>query len=409
MSPADYPREMHAVATLVGADLAEARRPARRWIYRPELDGLRAQAMLAVVGFHYLPDHVPGGYLGVTVFFGLSGSLITGLLTTEQRNHGRIDLRAFYARRALRLYPGLIAVVAGVLITAAITGHAGIPDSRLYQAAGASLLYINDFALAAGHAAHHFTGWLDATWSLGVEEQFYLPWPVILILALRWMPSATIGRYCAALAIAAGLLTVVLRIWLPYSIVYYSPIGSIMPLLLGCALSFHRPRVPGWLGGAAGIALVALVLAGPAPQSRASWFGAQQLAALAGITLVAYLVGPGWALMRARVLVWLGRRSYGIYLIHAAVFWALVNLLPTARGSEYALIGVPVSIALAAASYRWIEEPFLRRKRRFARADSPPRTGNPNAAAPEVPAHPDPAQSAPVVQDSGPPAGTIGR
>jgi peptidoglycan/LPS O-acetylase OafA/YrhL len=93
------------------------------WSYRPQLDGVRAFAILAVIGFHYFPRVFRGGYLGVELFFVLSGYLITGLLVSEHSNASRIDLRAFWARRALRLYPALFVVVVVTLILAATTGH----------------------------------------------------------------------------------------------------------------------------------------------------------------------------------------------------------------------------------------------------------------------------------------------
>jgi len=318
--------------------------------------------MLAVVAYHY-EHRIKGGYLGVTVFFVLSGYLITGLLRTERENRGWVDLSAFYARRALRLFPALIVVVIGTLVLATVTGHQEVSTVRLYEGAGASLLYINDFVLAVGHP----TVWLDPTWSLGVEEQFYLIWPILLIVALRRLPAALIGRLCIGIACAAGAFYVVIRPQLGFGWTYFSPVGSVMPLLLGCGLSFVAPRVSRWLAVVAGALLVILVFAAPAGESVACWRGPQQLAAIAAVIVIAYLAGPGMKLMRSGGLVWLGRRSYGIYLIHVVVLEALINAVPGIPGMAHNLVGLPVTLVLAALSYRFVEQPFLRRKTRFSR------------------------------------------
>ena len=344
----------------------------RRWVYRPELDGLRALAMLAVVAYHYDSERFGGGYLGVPVFFVLSGYLITGLLTAERESKGRVDLLAFYARRALRLYPALLVVVLGALILAPITGHRGVPTPRLYDAGAASLLYINDFVLAAGA---HLTYWFDVTWSLGVEEQFYLVWPLILLFALSRLDAPTVGRCCVALAIVAGVVDIVCQPLLGFAATYYSPIGSAMPLLLGCGISFLPVRLPArslarlrGLAAAGCLALAALVVLAPPLGDPSVWRGPEQITAIAAAAVIYFLASTsGFAVMRSRVLVWLGRRSYGIYLIHEGVRSAVQNALPHARGSLVAALGVSGSVALAGLCYHYVEAPFLRRKRRFAR------------------------------------------
>jgi peptidoglycan/LPS O-acetylase OafA/YrhL len=335
----------------------------RTWVYRPEFDGLRALAMAAVVAFHY-EHRVKGGYLGVTVFFVLSGYLITGLLRAEFEDHHRIDLPAFYARRALRLFPALVVVVVAVLVVGSITGHHEVSNSGFYEGVGASLLYVNDFALAAGHSSV----WLAPTWSLGVEEQFYLLWPVLLILALRTLPVAIIGRGCVLLALLAGLLDAALRPKLGFSWTTFSPLGSIMPLLLGCGLAFVQPRLPRWLAACAGLVLAAAVFAAPNGESVTAWRGAQQLTAIAAVIVIGYMATSAVRFMRAPVLLWFGRRSYGIYLIHMAVLQALLNGVTGIPRAMHNLIGIPLTIVLAALLYRYVEQPFLRRKTRYSRA-----------------------------------------
>jgi len=351
------------------AAIAAPERAARPggWRNVPELDGVRALAVAAVVGFHYDYALVRGGYLGVPVFFVLSGYLITGLLLAEERRIGRIDLRAFYARRALRLYPALVAVVVGVLVVSAVVGHRGVSSAGLWTTAGVTLVYANDFLVAAGHS----TRWLDPTWSLGVEEQFYLLWPILLSLAVA--RTVRVARWCIAAAVVFAALDAVLRPVIGALPAYFTPFGSVLPLMLGCALAFMRRDLLSRAAAralvlAGGAALIVALFTAAADQSVASFDGWEQGAAIASAALVYGLANAGFALMRWAPLVWLGRRSYGIYLVHHAVLAALENLLPAASAGELAAIGIPLSVALATLSYRYVETPFLRRRRRFARA-----------------------------------------
>jgi peptidoglycan/LPS O-acetylase OafA/YrhL len=322
--------------------------------------------MLAVVAYHYEGGYMPGGYLGVTAFFVLSGYLITGMLAVEHTNTRHIDLPAFYARRALRLYPALVVAVAGTLVLGTLVRSDGMPLWRLYAASGFSLLYVNDFVVAAGH----ITSWLDVTWSLGVEEQFYLLWPLLLLAALRGLPARDLGLGCVAVAILAGIVEAVLVPAIPPGWVYFSPIGNVMPLLLGAGLSFApmcARRVGAWLACGGAAALIALALAGPGLGTVTSSRGPEQLAAISSAAVIWFVADGGFSLLGSRVMVWLGRRSYGIYLIHEPVPAALYSVLPHA--GEDTLIGVPLSVGLAALSYRYVEQPFLRRKTRFSRAN----------------------------------------
>jgi peptidoglycan/LPS O-acetylase OafA/YrhL len=336
----------------------------RRWSYRPELDGLRALSIAAVVAFHY-EHRVRGGYLGVTVFFVLSAYLITGLLATERRNRGTVDLPAFYARRALRLYPALIVVVVVGLIVATIVGHPETSNQNLFIAAGASLVYVNDFAYALGHPS----AWFDPTWSLGVEEQFYLAWPVLLIFALRRFSPASIGRACVAVGLATGVGYLAIRPALGFNWTYSSPIGWVMALTVGCGLWFLKPRVPRWLAGAAALVLLVLIFLAPSNEHVSSYQGPQQIAVIAAAILIAHLAVAESRLMRSRALVWTGRRSYGIYLIHIPVLLALLRGIPAGPRPLHNLVAIPLSVVLAALSYRYVEQPFLRLKRRFARTN----------------------------------------
>jgi peptidoglycan/LPS O-acetylase OafA/YrhL len=342
-----------------------------RWRYVPELDGLRALAVVSVVGYSYDPKSVPGGYLGATVFFVLSGYLITGALAAEHRRNRRVDLKAFYIRRLLRIYPALIAVVLLALIGAAAAGHRGVTTQHIYEAAGAALGSLNGLLLANGHS----TGWLDPTWSICVELQFYLVWPLLLVKALRTQPRESIGLWCYVAAVVFAYLQY--KIWSNYGFerTYFTPIGSLLPLAAGCAVALTRGRPAGramreatWVASASAAVLVGLVIAGPGREALSSWREAQPGATIAAGAVIFYLVeGPGVKLLRVRPLVWLGHRSYAVYLVHAVVLFTLLNASPGLSRLAATCVGVPVTIALAELSYRYLEGPFLRRKRHFAR------------------------------------------
>ncbi len=337
-----------------------------RWTYRPEFDGCRALAILAVVGYHYLPGIFGGGYVGVEVFFVLSGYLITGLLRFEHADRNRIDLRAFYARRILRLYPALIAVVVGAIVLVVVTGHRGQSTLVVAESVAASLFYVADFASLKGR----FIGFLDPTWSLGVEEQFYIAWPLVLIWALRRASVSKIGMWCRSVALALCVADVAFRVLLGSDATYFTPLGNAAPLLLGCsvALSAGRWRWPGTFVCAAGAYLAVFAFVGPNSRDVALWLGPQQVAGVAAVIGIAWLAaGSTSRVLASRPLVWLGRRSYGLYLWHQAVLVGLDRELPHASTGVVALIGIPLSVLIAAASYRYIEQPFLRRKARFAR------------------------------------------
>jgi peptidoglycan/LPS O-acetylase OafA/YrhL len=322
----------------------------RRLGYVPALDGLRGIAVLLVVGYHVFGLPL-GGWLGVDLFFVLSGFLITTLLLEEHSATGAIRLRAFYVRRVRRLAPALVALLAGyVAICAArgVDGFALVARWGLYTG--------NVYAAFWPGVTEHLVG-LNHLWSLAQEEQFYLVWPAAL-LVLRRMRNPVAG-----LALLATVLVVYREALVAAGAsdarVYFAPDTHLEGLLLGAALAFrHRDRpvtvARPLVAIAAGVAALLAALI-PTPFAIPLVLPPFELAAL---VLIAAAVGG--TLRLPRPLIWLGGISYSLYLWHFVVFWAF--------HWQHRLLTVAVSVAAAYASTRWIERPFRHRRGASAQA-----------------------------------------
>ncbi|MDO8122331.1 acyltransferase family protein [Isoptericola sp. b490] len=338
----------------------------------PGLDGLRAFAVLAVIGYHTLPRAIPGGFLGVDVFFVVSGFLITTLLLREMRERGNIRLAAFWTRRARRLLPALAAVVVASTLAARVVEPDLLVGIRR-QVLGAATFTTNWLEVAAGSSYfdERQPELLRPLWSLAIEEQFYVLWPVLLVAGLVVVRSrAALAR--AALA-AAALSAVAMALLLSDdpTRVYYGTDTHAFGLLLGVAAAFAwrgRPLLGGarWAapGALAGLVLLALVLRDDA---SVTYRGGLLLASLLAVVAVAGCTGASTAYVRAlelRPLSWVGERSYGLYLWHWPVGLVMTRLVAGAPGTGRwwwgTALGVAVTFALAAASYRWVETPVRR-------------------------------------------------
>ena len=281
--------------------------------YRPQLDGLRAVAVLAVMTFHaaILADHnnpLPGGFLGVDLFFALSGFLITTILAEEWLRRGRIDVPAFYVRRALRLLPAVVlllgAVTADSVLVVRTTSAAQFVRGQVLWTA----LYFQNWHLI--ETRPHFPSDLSHMWSLSVEEQFYLLWPLLLllVLVLRASPRVTIGIVvagAAASAVAMGLLSGTDPM---HYHAYYGTDTRAQTLLLGAALGLAAvfgklpaprrrwPSVAGW----AGAAFFVVAFATYDERGAFTTQGGLTLAAVAAVALILGVVcAPQTLLARA--------------------------------------------------------------------------------------------------------------
>ena len=328
--------------------------PSSRWRlgYRPALDGLRGLAILFVLLSHAsVPPFYGGGLTGVTIFFVLSGYLITSLLLQEYRTSGsRISLWSFYERRARRLLPALCAVIVVVSSAAVVTGSGldALTDAL------AALFYLGNWATIP--EAGLGLGLLSHTWSLAVEEHFYILWPIVLVAALPRMGR----RGAVSLLVAAILISVSARILLVTggasdARVAFGSDTRADALLVGCLVAFvpirRVPVVPAVLG----LVLMALFMRYDAGGLT---FGLCVVSLLSAITVVGAADGTGW--LGWRPLARLGRISYGVYLWHYPLMFGLAPALGL-EGLEWAFILVAASVAIGEASYRWIETPFLAR------------------------------------------------
>jgi peptidoglycan/LPS O-acetylase OafA/YrhL len=337
--------------------------------YRPDVDGLRAIAVTLVANFHAFPAAIPGGFVGVDVFFVISGFLITGIIARELEQ-GRFSLLTFYARRVRRIFPALLVVLATVLVLGWL-----FLLPALYAQLGIDALASAGFA--ANIALMLQSGYFDVAsaqkpllhlWSLGIEEQFYLAWPLILMLAARMKLS--IVAVAAALGIASFVLNVALIGSHPVA-AFYLPFTRAFELLLGAVLACSWDRVNqgsraselrAWTGAAMIAAATACL------DSHSAFPGWWAILPVLGAALL--ISAPGaWicrVVLASPPLVWIGLISYPLYLWHwpLLVFGATIKFAPlTLLERELMLI---LSVLLAWATYRFIEKPI-----RFARPSLP--------------------------------------
>lgn len=342
--------------------------------FRADIEGLRGVAVLLVVLAH---ADVPGwhaGFVGVDIFFVISGFLITGLLCNELETTGRIDYWAFYARRARRLVPALVTM----LVVVSLAAVAFLPGSALQaqlDAAFWAALWVSNLYFAFGSFDYFGASAQENlflhTWSLGVEEQFYLVWPLLAVLAWRlrrigwgWLPLAMLGSFLLSLVLMEKHATSA----------YFLMPTRLWQLALGAWIfrwtmrTVLRPAVAAWLGWA-GVALMiaALLLIGPGTAYPGAW--ALLPAVSAAMLLAASAQGPVSRALSSRLLRFPGRISYSWYLWH----WPVLSFLPAlGLGSPdpaWVLALVLLSMGLGWAGFLLVEQPVRLASLRPARGD----------------------------------------
>jgi peptidoglycan/LPS O-acetylase OafA/YrhL len=335
--------------------------------YRPWLDGVRGIAVLLVVVEHVgqvgglrLPNGL--GETGVGIFFGLSGYLITGLLVDERATNGRVSLREFYLRRVARLVPALVVMLTLCDLAYLALGRSGVLRGSLY-----ALFYVANYATVL--TGDYVPGY-GQTWSLAVEEHFYLVWPLVLMATMGRRRDLRVLLRGTLLACGLALLWrcfLVLGTDAPDLLTYHGTLERADALLYGCAAALAvragwRPRAwMGWCGAALLAAAVAV--------SDHGGFGTKVVQAVVGASSAAvvvsldHLAGRPRRLLSARPLVWVGLVSYGVYLWH----WPLLSMARTV-GADTPLaatvVGLVVTPALAALSYYAVERPVRAAVRR---------------------------------------------
>jgi len=341
----------------------------------PQLDGLRGVAISAVLVGHVMEwgfgSHSAWwrglAECGVLLFFVLSGFLITDILIREEGERGKVDLRAFYIRRALRLLPALFFYVG----TVAVLKSMGLIRHESWGSVGASLLYVRNI-FGRGAALGHL-------WSLSLEEQFYLTWPIIFLVTRRWRMKAVVTILAGmavwrAAAIALHLTNVVdghvyQCPWFRYDSILY---GCFVALCLAVRPDLWHPARWRWLLRPE-IALGVVIAATALEPESAAYSMRLTLQSLGMTWLLWYAVtcrAPevGYKLLASRPLAWLGKISYSLYLwqgmfveLPSPAFdepaWALFRTFP---------LNIGMAFLMALVSYRFVEQPFLRLKHRFA-------------------------------------------
>ena len=343
--------------------------------YLPALDGIRALAVLVVVIYHARPDWLPGGFLGVDVFFAISGFIITRALVTEWRETRGINIRRFYLRRAQRLGPALVLVIAAVLTYALVFQPAQV--ARLRGDTIAAMLQVTNwhFVLANQSYFEAFArpSALRHLWSLAVEEQFYLLWPLLLAAGLRVLKPKAMFLFVALLALSSmALMTWLHAEGVSAARLYYGSDTRAAGLLIGAAVALSAashslpmdgrrllrlPSVGLDVLGLAALGLIGVAVVMLNESHDLLYGGGFSLVALASAILILASINRAGVLTRVLSigpLRWVGQRSYGIYLWHWPIALLTWPELPT---TLQVVAGIAAATAIAALSYRLVERP----------------------------------------------------
>ncbi|MDN8620473.1 acyltransferase family protein [Corynebacterium kefirresidentii] len=354
------------------------------------LDGLRGLAVIAVVLYHFFPALLPGGYLGVDLFFVLSGFLITSLLVREFRTSGRISLKDFWVRRFRRILPAAVSVL--VMCTALVAWIGGDLAVGLRQQFLGTLFFVNNWTQIATSQSYFADNEIQVFahyWSLAVEEQFYVIWPLLItgiFLISRHKPRRL--PILVSTLLALGSAVAMALIFVPGedpTRVYYGTDTHAFGLLTGAVLSLlmtstqSNPQADSWAAAGKAESRIAgvigtLALIGYGAQlflmpddAEFTYRGGLFLTSVLGVLMVWGVVreyGPMTPLFRTKVMRWFGQRSFSLYLWHWPVIMMLKALFEGNQNSDKSwilgLVAVPISLLLSEISYQFIENPFRR-------------------------------------------------
>ncbi|MGG1659846.1 acyltransferase family protein [Brevibacillus sp. NRS-1366] len=364
--------------------------------YMAGIDGLRALAVLAVIVYHLNYNWAPGGLLGVGIFFVLSGYLITDLLIAQWTRHGRLDMKDFWIRRARRLLPALLLLL--IVVVAWVAFFSPSQMSTVRGDVPAAILYVSNWWLIFQQVSY-FEKFgppspLGHLWSLAVEEQFYLIWPLLLAFGLKIVRrrGRLIFLTLAAATVSALAMALLYEPGLDPSRVYYGTDTRVFALLIGAVLAMAWPsrklslhisrkaRAALDVSGGLGLAILLYSIWNTNQYDDFLYRGGLVLLSVVSAVVVAVLAHPASRLgkwMGCKPLRWLGVRSYAIYLWHYPI---IVLTSPTVEQNDWsviprAILQVTATIVLAALSWKFIEEPI--RRGALGRIWSRLRTGQP--------------------------------
>ncbi|MEY8661833.1 acyltransferase family protein [Ligilactobacillus faecis] len=346
--------------------------------YISGFDGIRTLAVIGVILYHLAPYQFQGGFLGVPIFFVVSGYLITDLLFQEWQQNKRIDVIGFYIRRVKRLYPALVTLV--LATTAYITLFARDLLANIRAVIMTNLLYVYNWYQVTHHESYFDKFGTQSPfthlWSLSIEGQFYLFWPLIIIILLKFVKKKQpIFDTMIILAFISALLMAILyRTGQDPSRVYYGTDTRMFSILLGAALAVVWPSTAlrkdlptnlrlllDVIGGGA-LMLLCLMFMQMTGESALVYRGGMFFFSVLSMILVAVVAHPGADMNRLltnRLFAWIGKRSYGIYLYQYPVLVFFESKINVADHSFlYALIEVALILVLSDLSYRFLELPL---------------------------------------------------
>lgn len=346
--------------------------------YVPSIDGLRALAVIAVIAYHLNFSWAKGGFIGVDIFFVLSGYLITNILLTQWEKNQTLQLKQFWLRRFRRLIPAAYVMIVVVVIFSVLF-HSEILKN-LRGDAIASFFYVSNWWFIF-HNVSYFDSFgmpspLKNLWSLAIEEQFYLIWPVFLLVFLRWVKNP---KLLLKIVIGLGLLS---AIWMTIlyvpgtdpSRVYYGTDTRLFDLLSGCALAFVwpfnrlSPNIPKRskaalnIAGTISILFFFLITALVSEYQPFLYRGGLLFVAIMGVVMIATIAHPASYLSKIfsfKPLRWIGTRSYGIYLWHYPIITLTTPVLEIGQPSIWrSILQVVATFIIAELSFRYIETPI---------------------------------------------------
>ncbi|RYZ28792.1 MAG: acyltransferase [Chitinophagaceae bacterium] len=359
-------------------------KPSHKFRYIPALDGIRGVAIISVMFFHSSVWNLQGGFLGVDIFFVLSGFLISSLILKEFGEVGTINFRNFYIRRVLRLMPAMLVVLFGLWLAIFVFGNKfGTTPAIMFSSTIYTLFYSANWVITFGLAP-----WPAAIvhfWSLAIEEQFYLLWPIVFFLLLK-QKVKPINIVISILVLVLILMAWRIFLWTAqhnFARVYFSTDTRLNSLFIGCLLAIvaSNDLIPKSIKNYSALILVMSVCV-LVPcffymnngSGFTYFFGFEIAAVLTAGMIVGVLYGQNLftRFLEQKVLIWFGKLSYGIYLWHGVLFYFFEKIDFPFKEYKPVLFIFQMGFSLLAAcfSYYFVEKYFLQFKSRFEKQRS---------------------------------------